>query len=111
MYLTSAALMYLTSAALMYLTSAALTNLQSYLLRSASSYIASKVSAIASLTLLVVSAQLLGWGWYYAQENLSGPLVSQLLRNHRRPNMEYKHMQNAREQAVYAAAMKGCARK
>ena len=95
----------------MYLTSAALTNLQSCLLQSASSYIASKVSAIASLTLVVAPAQLLGWGRYYAQESLSGPPVSQLLRNHRCPNMKYKHMQNVREQAVYAAAMKGCARK
>ena len=46
----------------MYLTNAALTNLQSCLLRSASGYIhvASKVSAIASLTLWVVPCNLAG---------------------------------------------------
>ena len=80
----------------MCLTSAALTKLRSGLLRSESSYIASKVSAIASLTLEVVRTQLLGWGRYYAQGSLSGPLVSQLLRKSPLP----KHgvpAQNARE--------------
>ena len=61
----------------MYLTSTALANLQSCLLRSASSYIASKVSAITSLT-LEVPTQLLGWGRYYTQESLSGPLFEKI---------------------------------
>ena len=64
----------------MYLTSTALTKLRSCLLRSASSYIANKVSVIANLNLGVVRTRLLGWGQYYAQGSLSGPLVSQLLR-------------------------------
>ena len=64
---------------LMYLTSTA-TNLWSCLLRSTSSYIASKVNAIASLTLGVVCTRLLGGERYYAQGSLSGPLVSQLLK-------------------------------
>ena len=68
-----------TQVELMYLTSTA-TKLWSCLLRSTSSYIASKVSAITSLTLGVVPTRLLGWERYYAQGNLSGPLVLQLLR-------------------------------
>jgi len=41
---------------------------------------ASKVGAINSVTLMVDPVQLLGWGRYYSQGSLSGPLASQLLR-------------------------------